>query len=114
MTLRRGVLAVLVCAMLGILAHAQKSKVNALPKAPELLPWSQQIAVREGWLVKRHAMLLDMRRRHNIDMWIVVNEEFHCTPESFKKASPLVSQAIPKATRDVVSKKNTAPTPGNK
>jgi Xaa-Pro aminopeptidase len=42
--------------------------------------WSQQITIREGWLVKRHAMLLDMMRRHNIDMWIVVNEEFHNDP----------------------------------
>jgi Xaa-Pro aminopeptidase len=42
--------------------------------------WSQQIAIREQWLVKRHAMLLDMMRRHNIDMWVVVNEEFHNDP----------------------------------
>ncbi len=42
--------------------------------------WSQQIAIREGWLVKRHAALLDMMRRHQIDMWIVVNEEFHDDP----------------------------------
>jgi Xaa-Pro aminopeptidase len=42
--------------------------------------WSQQIAIREGWLVKRHAMILDMMRRHNIDMWIIVNEEFHNDP----------------------------------
>ena len=42
--------------------------------------WSQQIAIREQWLVKRHAMLLEMMRRHNIDMWVVVNEEFHNDP----------------------------------
>ena len=47
---------------------------------PHLLPWSQQIAVREGWLVKRQALLLDMMRRHNVEMWIVVNEEFHDDP----------------------------------
>ena len=45
-----------------------------------LLPWSQQIAIREGWLVKRHALLLAMMRRHAIGMWIVVNEEFHDDP----------------------------------
>ena len=55
---------------------------------PKLLPWSQQIAVREGWLVKRHAMLLDMMRRHHVDMWIVVNEEFHDDPLTEYVAPP--------------------------
>ena len=45
-----------------------------------LLPWSEQITIREGWLVKRHALLLAMMRRHSIGMWIVVNEEFHDDP----------------------------------
>ena len=48
---------------------------------PVHLPtWSQGIAIREGWLAQRHALLLDMMRRHSIDMWIVVNEEFHDDP----------------------------------
>lgn len=47
---------------------------------PKLLPWSQQIAVREQWLEKRHQMILPMMRRHGIGMWIVVNEEFHDDP----------------------------------
>ncbi len=47
---------------------------------PRLPTWSQQIAMREGWLVKRHRMLLDMMRRHDVQMWIVVNEEFHDDP----------------------------------
>lgn len=47
---------------------------------PRLLPWSQQIALREQWLEKRHAMILPMMRRHGVDMWIVVNEEFHSDP----------------------------------
>lgn len=51
-----------------------------VPEADALLPWSQQIAVREQWLVQRHAMLLPMMRRHGIGMWIVVNEEFHDDP----------------------------------
>jgi Xaa-Pro aminopeptidase len=38
------------------------------------------MAVRDAWLVKRHEMLLPMMRRHGIDMWIVVNEEFHDDP----------------------------------
>ncbi|MBP9897975.1 MAG: hypothetical protein KBF28_06365, partial [Gemmatimonadales bacterium] len=45
-----------------------------------LLPWSQQIRIRESWLDARHAMLLPMMRRHGIGMWIVVNEEFHDNP----------------------------------
>jgi Xaa-Pro dipeptidase len=46
----------------------------------KLPSWSQQIAIREGWLAKRHEMILPMMRRHNIDMWVIVNEEFHNDP----------------------------------
>ncbi len=56
------------------LAQKPASKVAAL------LPWSQQLTVREQWLVKRHEMILPMMRAHGIDMWIVVNEEFHDDP----------------------------------
>jgi Xaa-Pro dipeptidase len=56
---------------------ADKSKVAGEPK---LLPWSQQIAVREQWLAKRHGMILDTMSRNGVDMWIVVNEEFHDDP----------------------------------
>jgi Xaa-Pro dipeptidase len=45
-----------------------------------LLPWSQQIAIREQWLEKHHQLILPMMRAHGIDMWIVVNEEFHNDP----------------------------------
>ncbi|MEN9508196.1 MAG: hypothetical protein RLZZ621_759 [Gemmatimonadota bacterium] len=66
-------------------AQARTTAVRAsrpfrVPQADSLLPWSQQIAVREQWLVKRHALLLPMMRRHGIGMWIVVNEEFHDDP----------------------------------
>jgi len=44
-----------------------------VPEADSLLPWSQQIAIREQWLSKRHEMLLPMMRRHGVGMWIVVN-----------------------------------------
>ena len=47
---------------------------------PPLLPFSEQMQIREQWLFKRHAMLLNMMRQHEIDMWIVVNEEFHDDP----------------------------------
>ncbi len=49
-------------------------------RAAELLSWSEQMDVRDGWLERRHEMLLPMMRRHGIDMWIVVNEEFHDDP----------------------------------
>lgn len=65
--------------------------VGAAGRAPAqtVLPtWSEQIAVREGWLVKRHAMLLPMMRRHAISMWIVVNEEFHDDPLTQLVAPP--------------------------
>jgi len=45
-----------------------------------LLDWSEQMAVRDAWLETRHDLLLPMMRRHGIDMWIVVNEEFHDDP----------------------------------
>ena len=48
--------------------------------APSLLTWSEQMAVRDQWLAKRHDMLLPMMRLHGLDMWIVVNEEFHDDP----------------------------------
>lgn len=53
---------------------------GAAAPQPTLLTWSEQNAVRDAWLEKRHAMLLPMMRRHGIDMWIVVNEEFHDDP----------------------------------
>jgi len=48
--------------------------------APTLPSWSRQIEIREQWLQRRHEALLPMMRRHGIDMWIVVNEEFHPDP----------------------------------
>ncbi len=58
------------------------------PVASAIPPWSEQIRIREGWLAKRHAMLLDMMRKHDIQMWIVVNEEFHDDPLSQYIAPP--------------------------
>lgn len=53
---------------------------NSSASKVQLLDWSEQMAVRDGWLDTRHEMLLPMMRRHSIDMWIVVNEEFHDDP----------------------------------
>jgi Xaa-Pro dipeptidase len=64
-----------------IFAPSLHAAVPAKQDATVHLPsWSQQIAIREQWLMKRHTMILDMMRRHNIDMWVVVNEEFHNDP----------------------------------
>jgi len=68
----------------GIVAPAAvadgSARTPAASDAPPLLPLSRQIAIREQWLVQRHALLLPMMRRHGIGMWIVVNEEFHDDP----------------------------------
>src|SRR5450432_1539949 len=66
---------------------AQKS---APEKMPAVLPWSQQISVREDWLEKHHALLLAMMRKHNVAMWLVVNEEFHDDPNTEYVAPPRV------------------------
>jgi hypothetical protein len=86
MELRRWLVVCGLCALLSSPAAAQKAQV----KMPQLLPWSQQIAVREEWLEKRHAMLLEMMRRHKVDMWIIVNEEFHNDPLTEYVAPPRV------------------------
>lgn len=57
--------------------QAQKTVKDAEPR---LLSWSQQLALREQWLQKRHDMILPMMRKHGIEMWIIVNEEFHDDP----------------------------------
>jgi Xaa-Pro dipeptidase len=44
--------------------------------------------MREQWLTKRHALLLEMMRRHGIAMWMVVNEEFHDDPLTWYVAPP--------------------------
>jgi Xaa-Pro aminopeptidase len=50
--------------------------------------WSQQIALREGWLRTRHGMVLEMMRRHGVSLWIVANEEFHDDPLTALVAPP--------------------------
>jgi Xaa-Pro dipeptidase len=71
----------------GVALAAEKT---ASEKMPAVLPWSEQISVREGWLEKHHALLLAMIRRHNVGMWIVVNEEFHDDPLTEYVAPPRV------------------------
>ena len=48
---------------------------------PKLLSQREQMNVRDAWLKKRlDTLLLPMMQKHGIDMWIVVNEEFHNDP----------------------------------
>ena len=61
----------------------------APPDVPALPPLSQQITLREDWLARRHALLLEMMRRHGVGMWIVMNQEFHEDPLTQYVAPPL-------------------------
>ncbi|MGQ0766312.1 MAG: M24 family metallopeptidase [Gemmatimonadota bacterium] len=75
--------ALLSCAAVSSPSNAQDRRVTRpipVVSAPALPSWSEQIRIRESWLPKRHNMLQEMMRRHGIDMWIVVNEEFHDDP----------------------------------
>ncbi len=60
------------------------------PSYPRLLPWSQQIQIRESWLPKRYDMLLGMMRARGINWFIVVNEEFHDDPLTQYVAPPRI------------------------
>jgi Xaa-Pro aminopeptidase len=61
-------------------ASATAQTPIATTHSPKLPTWSKQLEIREQWLETRHAMLLEMMRRHSVDWWIVVNEEFHDDP----------------------------------
>jgi Xaa-Pro dipeptidase len=75
-----------VCALGGAARPVAAQEASArrvayrVPEADRLLPWSEQIRIRESWIPKRHELLLPMMRRHGIGMWILVNEEFHDNP----------------------------------
>ena len=60
---------------------AQNRSGEPIPPMPKLLSQLEQMDVREQWLKKRlGSLLLPMMKRHGIDMWIVVNEEFKSDP----------------------------------
>ncbi|MEO8043118.1 MAG: M24 family metallopeptidase [Acidobacteriota bacterium] len=66
---------------LGAVANAQNRSNEPIPAMPKLLTQREQIDVREAWLKKRlDTLLLPMMQRNGIDIWIVVNEEFHSDP----------------------------------
>ncbi|HQZ97579.1 MAG TPA: M24 family metallopeptidase [Pyrinomonadaceae bacterium] len=60
---------------------AQNKSNEPIPAMPKLLSQREQMDVRESWLQKRlGSLLLPMMKLHGIDIWIVVNEEFHSDP----------------------------------
>lgn len=83
-------------AFAGALALSSALACATLPARPDPsllggfspLPLSRQIALREEWLEKRHALLLPLLRKHGISLWIVVNEEFHDDPVTAFVAPP--------------------------
>jgi len=75
----------IICAALGLLlggsGFAQDRSREPIPSMPKLLSQREQMDVREQWLKKRlGSLLLPMMKRHGIEMWIVVNEEFKSDP----------------------------------
>ena len=71
----------LLVVLVPIAIGAQNRSSEPLPPMPKLLSLREQMDVREAWLKKRLGILLQpMMRRNGIDMWIVVNEEFHSDP----------------------------------
>lgn len=81
----------LIVLTLSLNVNAQKrSNIEPLPK---LLSVREQQTVREAWLKKRlDTLLLPMMRQQKIEMWIVVNEEFHPDPITEHIAPPLPYQ----------------------
>ncbi|MFZ1701853.1 MAG: M24 family metallopeptidase [Pyrinomonadaceae bacterium] len=72
-------------ALIAIFAYTpaipQNRSDEPVPAMPKLLSQREQTDVREQWLMKRlGSLLLPMMKLHGIEMWIVVNEEFHSDP----------------------------------
>ena len=76
--------------LMSALPSSSYSQTQKTPEPlPKLLTVREQQAVRESWLKKRlDTMLLPLMRQQKIDMWIVVNEEFHADPVTAYIAPP--------------------------
>jgi len=73
------------------LSFAQNRSGEKIPAMPKLLSQREQLKVRSEWLAKRlDTMLLPMMKRRGVDIWIVVNEEFHSDP-----VTPYIVPPIP-------------------
>ena len=65
------------------------------PTMPKLLTQREQMKVRSEWLRQRlDTLLLPMMKRNGVDVWIVVNEEFHSDPvtEHIVPPTPIVGR----------------------
>ncbi len=79
--MKKSVIAAFLLSLLPFVLHAQNRSNEPIPAMPKLLSQREQMDVREAWLRKRlGTLLLPMMQRNGIDMWIVVNEEFHADP----------------------------------
>jgi Xaa-Pro aminopeptidase len=86
--IRKTLICLLASVCLSGLAFAQKGLDEPTPPMPRLLTQREQMDVRENWLRKRlGSLLLPMMKRHGIEMWIVVNEEF--------KSDPVTAHIVP-------------------
>jgi Xaa-Pro dipeptidase len=86
-----------VCVLVCVLTVASQvaAQYRSIPAMPKLLAQREQMDTREGWLRKRLGDLLPaMLKRNGIDMWIVVNEEFHSDPvtEHIVPPTPVVGR----------------------
>ena len=84
----RSALAPLLVVVLCSCAHTAAPSPTPPLDRTALPSWTEQICIREDWLTRRHALLLEMMRRHGVAMWIVVNEEFHDDPLTQVVAPP--------------------------
>lgn len=72
-------------------ATAQNRTDKSIPPMPKLLAQREQAEAQEMWLKKRlGSLMLPMMKRHGVEMWIVVNEEFHTDP-----VTPHITPMIP-------------------
>jgi Xaa-Pro dipeptidase len=86
---------ILALLMVSFSVFAQNRADEPIPAMPKLLSQREQMDVREAWLQKRlGTLLLPMMKRHGIDMWIVVNEEFKSDPvtEHIVPPTPVVGR----------------------
>ena len=61
--------------------EGQDRSGGPIPPMPKLLGKREQLKVRTEWVRQRIAdRLLPMMKRSGVDVWIVVNEEFHNDP----------------------------------
>jgi Xaa-Pro dipeptidase len=86
---RRTSLLIVLALAAAVAAGLSSHPASALtPRPVGLLSLDKQLEVREGWLRKRHEMILPLMRRHGIGAWIVVSEEFHEDPLAEYVAPP--------------------------